>query len=870
MLLPVLSLVSQLLAVAPEAPVDYLKDVKPVLAEKCFACHGALQQKADLRLDSARGMLEGGNKGAVVVPGNSADSLLLKHVLGRDGARRMPPPSDGEPLSAEQVAKLRTWIDQGAKAPPGEKPEADPREHWAFRAPKRGALPAEAPNLVDAFLDAERTKRGLKAQPPVEKKLLLRRIYLDLIGLPPTLEEQDAFLKDMAPDAYEKVVDRLLRSPQHGERWGRHWMDIWRYSDWWGLGQEVRNSQKHIWHWRDWIIESLNKDVGYDQMVREMLAADELYPNDLQRLRASGFLARHYFKFNRTTWLDDTVEHTAKAFMGLTLNCAKCHDHKYDPFAQADFYQLRAFFEPYQVRTEQIPGEADVVKNGIPRAYDCNLDAPTYLFVRGDDRQPLKEKPIAPGLPKLLTWAALDIEPIKLPVEAHTPGLRPFVLENNLAKARRQLDQANKVLAKAREVAPPTDKSKAALRAAEAAALVPTALVETVKARAAADRAKAEASPQAAGLATDAARKEQQLAVLQAEEAVFRAEADLAGLDAGKKAEVEKKLAAARTTLEQARKAAAKPGSDYTPLRGAVKTPESNLETGPSLTKPFPTTSTGRRSALARWLTDGRNPLTARVAVNHIWARHFGTPLVATVFDFGRKGAAPTHPELLDTLAVEFMDKGWSMKHLHRLIVTSQAYRLSSSALAADPKTVEADPENRYYWRRHALRMEAQVVRDSLLHLAGQLELTLGGPSVPIQQEMSPRRSLYFVHSNNDNQKFLSQFDDAGVRECYRRSESIVPQQALTLANSKLALTAAAKITERLERKYATATDEIFVQAAFELLLGCDPTPEESAECLTALAEWRKLAGNRADARTRSRAHLVHALINHNDFVTIR
>jgi hypothetical protein len=230
-------------------------------------------------------------------------------------------------------------------------------EHWAFRTPQRPAVPQVrhsewVKNPVDAFVVAEWEKRGLTPAGPADKRLLLRRVYLDLIGLPPTLEDYDAFLSDDSTVAYDRVVERLLASKQYGERWGRHWMDVWRYSDWWGLGAEVRNSQKHIWHWRDWIVESLNGDKGYDQMIREMLAADELYPDDLDRIRATGYLARHYFIFNRNTWLEDTVEHTSKAFLGLTINCCKCHEHKYDPFSQADFYRFRAFFEPYQVRME--------------------------------------------------------------------------------------------------------------------------------------------------------------------------------------------------------------------------------------------------------------------------------------------------------------------------------------------------------------------------------------------------------------------------------------------------------------------------------------------------------------------------------------
>jgi hypothetical protein len=866
------------------APVDYLRDVKPILAEKCFACHGALTQKADLRLDTVRSMREGGSHGPVVIPGKSEASLLLDHVLERNGLRRMPPPNEGEALKPEQVAKIRAWIEQGATAPAEEKPEADPREHWAFRAPVRPVVPkidgGELHNPIDAFLAAAWRKNGLKPQPAADRRLLLRRAYLDLIGVPPTREEQDAFLKNDRAGAYEHVVDRLLHDPRYGQRWGRHWMDVWRYSDPWGLGAEIRNSQRHIWHWRDWIIESLNADKGYDAMLSEMLASDELYPNDLDRLRASGFLARQYFYFNRTTWLDDAIEHTSKAFLGMTFNCAKCHDHKYDPISQADYYRFRAFFEPYQIRIEQAQGEIDFAKDGIPRAYDCNLDAKTYLFERGDDRRPVTTKPLGPALPRLLTWAALDIQPVKLPVETHAPGLRHYVLDNYLAAAERRIGQARAEMAK-QQAALAEAKTRlsddqaleqfhAAVRAAEKTLAAAEVQPAVLRARVAAERARLGGAADAAELAREAARGEKALAVAQAEEKVTRAEADLAAAAPPKRPDVEKLHKAAVDNLAKARQALALAGESFTPLRGALKTLESNLETEESRNRPFPTTSTGRRTALAKWLVDARNPLTARVAVNHIWARHFGKPLVATVFDFGRKGAAPTHPELLDFLAVEFMERGWSMKHLHRLIATSQAYRLSSSAADADAKTLAADADNRFLWRRESFRLEAQAVRDSVLELAGELDVSAGGPPVPIQEELSRRRSLYFLHSHNDNQKFLALFDDAPVRECYRRSESIVPQQALALANSKIVLAMAAKINGRLHEALGAAGDAEFIRAAFEHLLACSPTAEELAECQAALDEWRAVAGARPDAQRRARGHLVHALLNHNDFITVR
>ena len=229
---------------------------------------------------------------------------------------------------------------------------------------------------------------------------MLRRLSLDLIGLPPTAEEIAAFRsRRQRRDWYERAVERLLDDPRHGERWARHWMDIWRYSDWWGLGDQLRNSQKHIWHWRDWIVESLNADTPYDEMVRQMLAADELRPGELTALRATGYLARNYFLFNRNQWMDETVEHVAKGFLGLTINCAKCHDHKYDPITQVDYYRMRAIFEPYHVRVDMVPGEADLTRDGIPRAFDGLLDVPTYRFIRGQENRPDKSSPVGPAIP---------------------------------------------------------------------------------------------------------------------------------------------------------------------------------------------------------------------------------------------------------------------------------------------------------------------------------------------------------------------------------------------------------------------------------------------------------------------------------------
>lgn len=793
-----------LLPVAADAadPVDYKKDIRPLLKERCYACHGALAQKAKLRVDSGANLLKGG----VIVPGKPGESELLARVSSADDDTRMPP--EGHPLKPEQIALLKAWVEQGAKVPADDAPEPDPRDHWSFRTPVRPPMPKLSTeysvlrNPIDRFIAAKWEKRGLTPVPPADKRVLLRRVYIDLVGLPPTAEQTAAFVADTSPDAYEKVVDSLLASPQYGERWGRHFLDIWRYSDWWGLGAELRNSQRHIWHWRDWVVEGFNTDLGYDEMIRQMLAADELYPTDPRKLRATGYLARPYFLFNRTTWLDEVTEHVGKGFLGLTVNCAKCHDHKYDPVTQSDFYRFRAIFEPYQLRTDLLPGEPDVTKGGIPRAFDANPDAKTPFHVRGDERNPDKDRTVEPGLPRFLAPDGLMSAAVKLPPEAYQPLRRPEIAETLRKGAELKWARAVVAAAEREELA------------AGRTVLVRWALLGP------------------------------------AENAVVAAKAE----------------------LKQLEDALADPATAPPQFRGAVKTAESNVETAESKARPFPDTSTGRRSALAKWIADAKNPLTARVAVNHVWMRHFGRPLVPTVFEFGRRGTPPTHPELLDWLAVELMEHRWSFKHLHRLIVTSNVYRLSSSAANADA-SAKLDDENRYLWRMNPVRMEAQAVRDGLLHLAGELDLTRGGPPVPIaQQDTSHRRAMYFFHSHNEYNKLLGVFDDANVLECYRRSESIVPVQALALWNSKLALEMAGKINDRLHARLGDAGDEAFVSAAFETVLGTLPTKDESAACLEALADLRAALKDmkEPDRTKRARLQVVQALVNHNDFVTVR
>lgn len=1121
---------------AADQSVNYVRDVQPILRAKCYRCHGAAKQEGGLRLDTAPLARRGGDSGSAIDTKEVAASLLIKRVTATAESDRMPP--DGTPLSAQEIDLLRSWIQSGAVAPSDEKPQLDPKLHWAFQVPQRSLVRHQEPgrNSVDQFLALTRASKGISSVVPSSRSLLLRRVFVDLIGVPPTADELRAFLSDESPDAYDGIVEQLLADPRHGERWGRHWMDVWRYSDWDGYAAEVRESKPHIWRWRDWIVESLNSGKPYNQMIVEMLAADEVSPDDPDALRATGFLVRHWFRYNRNVWLDNAVEHTGKAFLGLTFNCAKCHDHMYDPLTQPEYFQLRALFEPYDVRTDRLPGEADRDKFGLVRAFDANATQPTFLFVRGDEAQPVKDKPIPPALPSLFK-ASAEIQPVTLSAQAYYPGLQPFIQEEERQKANNQLARAEQeVIAAKNKLAEVEKQAEAAKSAAtnspelpafpanaviaddfkvarpelwnstkgkwehrdgrliqadaetgmgtlvsktphpvnfevtfrfkttggkmwksvglgfdahdeanyhsvylsayaggaklqiahtvagqttypsegllalpiemnrdlelqvvvrdqlanvrvngalclvyripaprkaggpltlwtydataEFSRCVVTPLTENKPLReeapTAADLQQAVAGVKSAPVQLDAEAlfAEARQAVDQAERLQRAEQANVRLIDAVIAADsakygaspadqlrqkelaqaashaervhalalAEAQLGNAEQTLSKAKRAA-KPGDAKT--QKAVTDAEADLakkqllrdsavgvsvntvnEQYKGLSETYPTTSTGRRSMLARWIASRDNPLTARVAVNHLWMRHFGTPLVTSVFDFGLNGKAPTHPELLDWLAVEFMDSGWDMKHLHRLMVLSDAYRLASSAPESTElvrKNLASDPENLTLWRFNARRLEAEAVRDATLHVAGSLEHQPGGPDLdPNLGLTSGRRSLYFRSSKEKRMTFTSLFDGPNVSECYRRSESIAPQQALAMANSGLTLAQsrilAGKLADRVlsesnnsDRGWLNSSpgQRAYVSLAFEHLLNRVPSDVELDECATFLTEQAQSHADAskltrfktaatsnvapaAEATQRARENLIHVLLNHHEFVTVR
>ena len=893
--------------------VDYLREIKPLLKERCYACHGALKQKAELRLDTGEAIRRGGKDQPVVLANDVEKSSLLRRVTSTDLDERMPP--EGEALKPDEIARLRSWIAQGAPSPADEKPEPDPREHWAFRALVRPAIPdvqkygTRIANPIDAFIFAGLESRGLTPGPEASREILLRRVYLDLCGIPPSREELAAFLADDTPDAYAKVVERLLGSPQYAQRWARHWMDIWRYADWYGRRHvpDVWNSAPQVWRWRDWIVDSLQADKGYDRMLSEMLAADELAPEDDAARVATGYLVRNWYALNANQWMRDIVEHTGKAFLGLTFNCAHCHDHKHDPITQLDYFRFRAFFEPLQVRQDWVKGESDpgpfvpykysevrkVASGGMATVFDERIDAKTSVYHGGDERNlPENKAAVGPALPAFLGGDSLKVARIDLPPRAFYPGLKPFIQqaekdkrEQALATAKDAREIAEKSVQEARikladarladDVAARA-KSFADLLAAEAnlrgksdQLAIAQADRDAIAARVAADNQGGTES------ATAATRAEQLVALRKAQAALAQNESALALLRAEQSIAAARRSASAATeTNEEKEKAAGalkNAQEQISAARKGVDAAEAALNATSTAFTPlspkYPAQSSGRRRGLAAWMTSRDHPLTARVGINHIWARHFHAPLVTSVFDFGRNGARPTHPELLDWLAVEFMEHGWSMKHIHRLIVTSSAYRLSSSAHSGNQAS---DPENRYLWRMNPGQMEAEVVRDSILQLAGELDLAAGGPPIPnTEAEKSRRRTLYFecFPEPGGQSQFGESFDAPSPTECYRRSSTIVPQQALALTNSTLSLEHSRAAAKRITEKGAlTEGDEIgFITAAYEQVLTRRPTDDELAVCREFLVTQTRLSKPEA-----ARASLVHVLFNHHDFVTIR
>jgi cytochrome c553 len=717
------------------------KDAASIFLAKCLTCHGATRM-SDLDLRTTDGILKGGKRGPAVVPGNAGASLLYAAVK-REGELQMPPGKDA--LTPGEVAILRDWIDAGARMEPAG--GSDEPAWWSFRRPFRPPVPAvrdaSMANAIDAFILAKLQQNGLRPAPPADSVTLVRRAYFDLHGLPPTPEQVEEFVNDTASDAYEKLIDRLLASPRYGERWGRYWLDLVRYAD--TSGFETDHFYITAWRYRDYVIQSFNADKPYDTFVQEQIAADELWSTNMdlegtlrlpkekeenvnRRIGTSLFTLgafpieyTYYGDQYRAEWQADAVDTVGSAFLGLTVACARCHDHKFDAISQRDYYRMTALFAGSVEREIPLVSLFDVQQNS--RNFPLLAQAQVY---------------------------------------------------KRMARSSRGRGDDAERAALLRKVA------EAYLRAPER---YPTAHV------------------------------------LAHEEVVPDTHILLKG-DFKSKGE----------KVEPGFPSALNPGPPIDEPKGYLFVPQ-------------------RRRALALWLTSPDQPLLARVMVNRIWQGHFGEGIVRTPNDFGRQGDAPTHPELLDWLAVEFAERGWSIKQMHKLMMLSNTYRASS---VAGENELRKDPENHYFSRMNLRRLDADAIRDTLLAVSGALNLKMGGVGVipPLTKEeilaarmpglwpANPdpaehnRRSVYLQMKRSMTLPMLQVFDAPDTAtSCARRETSTVAPQALAMMNSDFSAAQAERFASRI-RNEAGDNQDASVDVAWRFAFGRTPTAEERQTAL--------------------------------------
>ncbi len=744
---------SQIPAMVPEKkiassqPVHFEKDIYPLLKQRCLTCHAGTNPDSGYRLDVYDELLGFSTGEALIVPGNSEQSKLVELVSTQVAEERMPPVDAGAALSKPEIAKLRAWIDQGAKWDyrllPTPKTESD---HWAFQTIQRPAVPTVKSSKrlrtpVDAYISRAWQKAGIEPAPEADKATLIRRLSLDLTGLPPNAAEIEAFENNTDPGAYEALVERLLASKHYGERWARFWLDLTRWAESHGYQHDL--PRPYAWRYRDYVIQSFNDDKPYDQFLREQLAGDELQPYADEYVIATGFLASARISGNqmdkaaqRNDVLVDIVNVTSSAVLGLTLECAQCHNHKFDSLTQRDYYRLQGFFVNGQLGNLSLKGD------GLPNPTEMKTWMPkgTFDFYQREAKKLISRKRFAHT---------------KTP---HTWGYySPLTGQEQIER----LPVVNR---------DPIPYSAEALKQAKSQILI-------------------------------------------------RGDVHQPGPEVGK---------------------------GWPAVLGATTADSDQLS----------------RTALADWLTDRKNPLVSRVWVNRLWQYHFGRGLVATPSDFGVQGAAPSHPELLDWLAAELMEQGWSTKHIHRQIVLSSTYR---QARAFDEANFKQDPENRLLWSWPRRRLEAEAIRDSILSATGELQRELGGPSVPQErEEENLRRTIYLFQRRSEMPSVMAMFDAPdSIASCSRRQVSTVALQPLFMLNSQFMDRRAQVLAKKI---VAEAGDDQSrqVKSAFLLVLGRTPDEAEQMRSQALLQS----AGSAAE-QTRRLSMLCHALLNLNEFIYI-
>jgi mono/diheme cytochrome c family protein len=782
---------SQLIALAvlaaaglPIHAVDYLREVKPIFSQHCYRCHGASQQKGEMRMDTAISILKGGESGPGYSPGKGADSLVVQALKGtHDSISQMP--YKKPPLSDEQIALVQKWIDEGAKAPADEEPQSD--VHWSFVPSKRTDPPSvknpqRVRNAIDQFIQAQLDKESISPAPDADRVTLLRRLSLDLIGLPPTPEDIDNFVKDTRSDAYERQVGRLLNSPHYGERWGRWWLDAARYGD--SNGYSI-DAPRQIWKYRDWVVNAMNRDLPFDQFAIDQIAGDLLPNATIEQKIATGF--NRNTQINQEGGIDpeqfrvesvmDRVNTFGTAFLGLTVACAQCHDHKFDPIAQREYYQFYAFFNNTEEDGHgkgtpgailEIPGEFESNEGLVKELEEARLELNNFLNTKGN---------------LVLKWAEAltDEERAKLAAE----------IRNNLAKPWSDLEVDDK-----------------------------RAIYAAFK-----------------GDDRDFKTRHQKISQL------------------------EKRKPKPITTLVM--KELKEPRPSFLFINGDFTRPSYPVQPGfPDVLHKIKTTESRtnlNRLDLAQWLVDPQNPLMARVIVNRVWQQYFGRGLVETENDFGTQGSLPTHPELLDWLASEFMQPtvasapAWSLKHIHRLIVLSTTFRQSSRVR---PELAQIDATNKLLARQNRLRLDAEVVRDVALSASGLLAPELGGPPVyppqpdgvmnlgqvkrawkPSEGEQRYRRALYTHLWRATPHPALAVFDAPdGFSSCTRRIRSNTPLQALTLLNDQQFHEFAEVLAKKISA-LEQSSESAKIDQAFRLCLSRTPSNTERDRLLKLMSE---------------------------------
>lgn len=818
---------------APAArTVDYSTQLRPLFAKRCTGCHGGRQQKGGLRLDSPAGIEEGSDSGPIVEPGKSAESRLYELITGADPKRIMPP--EGERLSESEISLIRDWIDSGAKLPQQLGPDSpfveDDKTYWAFQPIQRPPLPSVRATeritaSIDRFLLAKLESVGLSFAHQADRRTLIRRATFDLLGMPPTAVEISAFANDSAPDAYERLIDRLLASPRYGERWARHWLDLVRYAE--SDGFKADDIRPNAWRYRDYVINSLNADKSYGRFVAEQIAGDELSPTNPDALVATGFLRHWPYEYNqahvRQQWeniLNDITDVTGQAFLGLTIQCARCHDHKFDPILQRDYYRLQAFFAPllpidlpigedvfdsaklhqWESATREVRRQITEMESDIRARFRAERMGRFPKDIQAMFKTPIGERT---ALERQLTELA----------EKQLGATTKEVSEKMKKDVRRRWDALNAELAK-QAVLPPA-AAPAAMAVRDVGREAPATVIQGV---------------------ADAARVE--------------------------------------------------PGflSLLDPAPARIET--SKIDAG-----------TGRRTALAKWLVAEDNPLTARVLVNRLWHYHFGQGLVGTPSDFGRRGDPPSHPELLDWLASELLRRDGSLKAMHRLIVTSTAYRQGSVfARYNDDSDREylararlVDPENRLLWRMRVRRLTGEELHDAMLAVGDELNLKMGGPSVrpQIPSEAgegtawapttdtyeSNRRAIYVFVKRNLPFPLFDAFDMPDTHEsCACRNVTTTSPQALLLFNGAWTHDRATAMAREAESG-ADSNVATHVRRAYQLALGRMPDTQELARTLhfldTARDDGRSAQRGVQTATKPAIAELCHVLLNTNEFLYV-